>query len=70
MSKIFSISFFSSLLAGMIRLATPILLPALGQLFTQRAGILNLGVEGTMLMGAVSGFSAAYMTGNLWIGIR
>lgn len=51
-----------SLLAGTIRLATPILLPALGQIYTQRAGILNLGVEGTMTIGAVAGFSAAYKT--------
>ena len=58
-----------SLLAGTIRLATPILLPALGQIYTQRAGILNLGVEGTMTIGAVAGFSAAYKTGNLWIGL-
>ena len=60
-----------SLLAGTIRLATPILLPALGQIYTQRAGILNLGVEGTMTIGAVAGFSAAYKTGNLdWTFVR
>ncbi|MCF0133079.1 MAG: ABC transporter permease [Blautia sp.] len=69
MSNILTVSFFVSLFAGMIRLATPILLPALGQLYTQRAGILNLGVEGTMLMGAISGFSTACATNNLWIGL-
>ena len=52
-SDIFSLGFLVSLLAGTIRLATPILIPALGQIYTQRAGILNLGVEGTMLMAAV-----------------
>ena len=60
LSDIFSVGFIVSLLAGTIRLATPILLPALGQLYTQRAGILNLGVEGTMTIGAVSGFICAY----------
>ena len=69
LSEILNVSFFVSLFAGTIRLATPILLPALGQLYTQRAGILNLGVEGTMLMGAISGFSVACATNNLWLGL-
>ena len=69
LSDILNVSFFVSLFAGTIRLATPILLPALGQLYTQRAGILNLGVEGTMLMGAISAFSVACATNNLWIGL-
>ena len=69
LSEILNVSFFVSLFAGTIRLATPILLPALGQLYTQRAGILNLGVEGTMLMGAISAFSVACATNNLWLGL-
>ena len=68
LSEIFSLGFLVSLLAGTIRLATPILMPALGQIYTQRAGILNLGVEGTMLMAAISGFACAAATGNLWFG--
>lgn len=50
-------------------MSTPILLPALGEIFTQRSGILNLGLEGTMLMGALGGFLGAYFSGNLWIGV-
>jgi len=69
LSNIFTVGFIVSLLASTIRLATPILLPALGQIYTQRAGILNLGVEGTMTIGAVAGFACAYNTGNLWLGI-
>ena len=69
LSEILNVSFFVSLFAGTIRLATPILLPALGQLYTQRAGILNLGVEGTMLMGSISGFAVACATNNLWLGL-
>ena len=69
LSKVFTLGFFISLLASTVRLATPILLPALGQIFTQRAGILNLGVEGTMTIGAVAGFATASLTGNLWLGV-
>ena len=52
-----------------IRLATPYLYAALGETFAQRSGVLNLGVEGMMLMGAFSGFYAVFVTGNLWLGI-
>ncbi len=62
-------SFIIGVLAASVRLATPILLAALGEIFTERAGILNLGVEGTMLMGALSGFLGAFLTGNLWVGV-
>lgn len=68
MSKILNVGFIVSLLAGTIRLSTPILLPALGQLYTQRAGILNLGVEGTMTMGGICAFATACASGNLWLG--
>ena len=69
LSNVLNMGFLVSLLAGTIRMATPILIPALGRLYTQRAGILNLGVEGTMLMGAISGFLFACLTGNLWVGL-
>jgi general nucleoside transport system permease protein len=62
-------SFVIGILAASIRLATPILLAALGEIFTERAGILNLGLEGIMLMGALSGFLGAYLSGNLWVGV-
>ena len=69
LSDIFSLSFLVSLLASTIRLATPILVPALGQIYTQRAGVLNLSTEGTMLMGAIGGFTAVCATGSLWVGV-
>lgn len=50
-------------------MSTPILLSALGEIFTQRSGILNLGLEGIMLMGALGGFIGAYFSNNLWIGV-
>ncbi len=62
-------SFIIGILAASLRLATPILLAALGEIFVERAGILNLGIEGIMLMGALSGFLGAYWSGNLWVGV-
>ncbi len=52
-----------------IRLATPYLYASIGEMFGQRAGVLNLGVDGIMLMGAFFGFYAVYQTGNVWIGV-
>ncbi len=55
--------------AAMIRVATPLLFATMGEMFAERAGVLNLGIEGIMLIGAMTGFSAAYFTGELWLGI-
>ncbi len=52
-----------------IRLATPYLFAALGEVFAQRSGVLNLGVDGIMLMGAFSAFYIVFITGNLWLGV-
>lgn len=49
--------------------ATPLLIAALGELVVERSGVLNLGVEGMMIMGAVGGFAAASLTGNPWVGV-
>ena len=67
-NEIFSVTFLTSLLAATIRLATPILYAALGQIFTQKAGILNLGVEGTMIVSAMTAFTVAYFSNSLWLG--
>ncbi len=56
-------------LTAMIRIATPLLLATLGEMFTERGGVLNLGIEGIMLLGAMIGFTAAYYSGSLWVGI-
>lgn len=49
--------------------ATPILLASLGELVAEKAGVLNLGVEGMMLIGAVTGFAAASLTGSAYLGL-
>lgn len=64
-SEILSVAFVTALLAASLRFATPILLAALGEVFTERSGILNLGLEGVMLGGAFAGFLVMYATGNL-----
>lgn len=69
MSDLLQATFIISLLAGMIRIATPILFGAMGELVTERSGVLNLSIEGTMLMGAFAGFLATYNTGSLWLGV-
>ena len=51
-----------------IRLATPYLYASLGEMFGQRSGVLNLGVEGIMLVGSFFGFFATFQTGNVWLG--
>jgi simple sugar transport system permease protein len=68
-SDLFSASVIIGILASGIRLATPYLYASIGEAFGQRSGVLNLGVDGIMLMGAFSGFYAVLMTGNLWLGL-
>lgn len=63
------ISIIITLLAAGVRSGTSILLATLGEIFAERAGVLNLGVEGMMLMGAMSGYGTAYATGNPWLGL-
>jgi general nucleoside transport system permease protein len=57
------------LIAAAIASGTPLLLASLGELVTERAGILNLGVEGTMLIGAIAGFAATVATGSVLSGL-
>ncbi|MGV8984814.1 MAG: ABC transporter permease [Cypionkella sp.] len=52
-----------------VGLTTPILLAGLGELVVEKSGVLNLGVEGMMLVGAISGFGVTVMTFNPWIGV-
>lgn len=56
-------------LKAAIPAGTPLLLGTLGEIYAERSGVLNLGVEGMMIMGAVTGFGVTLATGNAWLGI-
>jgi simple sugar transport system permease protein len=68
-SDLFSVTVLVGILASGIRLATPYLYAAIGETFGQRSGVLNLGVEGQMLLGAFAAFYIALTTGNLWLAV-
>jgi len=56
------------LVASLMVAATPLLLAAIGELVVEKAGVLNLGVEGMMIVGAISGFATSVETGSPWLG--
>lgn len=62
-------NYLELLLAAALATGTIYLFASIGEIFAERAGVLNLGVEGMMLMGAVTGFGVAVATGNAWLGV-
>lgn len=60
---------FEAVILTIITASTPLLLAAIGELVTERSGVLNLGVEGMMIMGAVCGFAAAYTSDSALLGV-
>ena len=68
-TELFSATVIIGILASGIRLATPYLYAAIGETFGQRSGVLNLGVEGQMLLGAFAAFYVVFVTENLWLGV-
>ena len=58
-----------AILLTIITAATPLVIAAIGELVTERAGVLNLGVEGMMIMGAVCAFAGSYLTGSPLLGV-
>jgi len=67
--EILEITFITGLLAAAMRMATPIIFATLGEIISERAGVLNLGIEGIMLMGAMTGFLVTIRSGALWLGV-
>ena len=63
------LSIATSLIAGSIRVSIPIAFAALGGTLSERSGIINMGLEGTMLMGAFFGVVGSYYSQNVWIGL-
>ncbi len=58
-----------AVLGGSIRVSTPFLFVSLGECITEKSGRVNLGLEGTLVMGAMSGYGIAYLTHSPWLGI-
>ena len=58
-----------AVLGGAIRISTPYLFVSLGETLTERSGRVNLGLEGTLVMGAMSGFAVSFLTGSPWLGV-
>jgi simple sugar transport system permease protein len=75
MDQVLSVTFLVGLIAATLRVATPLVYATIGEVFTERSGILNLGIEGIMFLGAFVGFTMAYqadqagMAAYLWIGL-
>ncbi|MDR1778267.1 MAG: ABC transporter permease [Clostridiales Family XIII bacterium] len=62
-------AFISELLLSTVRMATPILIVALAEVFSERAGLVNIGLEGLMTFGALCGFLACYISGSPALGV-
>jgi simple sugar transport system permease protein len=54
---------------GAIRVSTPFIFVSLGECLTEKSGRINLGLEGTLVMGAMSGYAVSYLTGSPWLGV-
>lgn len=68
-NELFTASVLIGLFNTMLTLATPLLFAALGETFSQNSGVVNLGVDGIMLIGAFGAFYVAMTTGSLWLGL-
>ncbi len=68
-AELFTTTVLVGILASGIRLSTPYLFASLGETFGQKSGVLNLGVEGIMLLGAFAAFYTTFITENLWLGL-
>lgn len=68
MSNLLTVSFLTAAILGALAAAMPLLLAALGEFLGERSGVLNLGIEGVMLIGAYTAFTVALISGQLWLG--
>ncbi len=67
--QIFTIVFITGLLSASIRMAAPVILAAIGEIYSELSGVINIGLEGIMLTGCLAGFIGTYYTGNIFLGI-
>ncbi len=59
-----------AMFAGAIRVSTPFLFVSLGECLTEKSGRINLGLEGTLVFGAMTGYAVSYLSGSPWLGVR
>ncbi|MFE1748882.1 ABC transporter permease [Coleofasciculus sp. H7-2] len=64
-----NLNFFTDYLIASLRLSVPLAFAALGGLFSERSGVLNIGLEGMLLSGAFASAAGAFFTGNVWLGM-
>jgi len=69
MGSIFTLNFLTEILLSTVRMATPLLLVAMAELYSERAGLVNIGLDGIMAFGALVGFMICYLTGSPTLGI-
>ena len=69
MMELFEMMLTAGLWASVVRIATPLIFATLGELICERAGVLNLGIEGIMTIGAMAGWIWVYQGGELWGGV-
>ncbi len=69
MVSIFEIGFITTWLAASMRLTGPLLLASLGELYSERSGVLNVGIEGTILLGALGAYLGAIWMNSSWVGV-
>lgn len=68
LEKMLTVSFLTALLSSGVRMAAPLMYAGLGEMVSEKSGVLNIGMEGVMLCGAFFSFAAAYFTGSLALG--
>jgi simple sugar transport system permease protein len=68
-SDLVTLTFWSAVLAAGVRLAVSVGTAAIGEMINERAGVLNLGLEGVMLLGGFAGFAASFESGSPWVGL-
>ena len=69
LESIFTVSFLTALLASGMRMAVPLMYAGLGEMVSEKSGVLNIGMEGVMICGAFFSFAGAYFTGSLFLGL-
>ena len=69
MSQILTVTFITAFLSAAVRLSMPVIYAGLGETIAEKAGIVNIGMEGVMLAGAFFSFAGAWYSGSIWLGL-